>query len=137
MKKRCFTMIEMVVVVLLIALLAAIATPMYFGYLRDARQTAAENQLKLFKQALVDYSVRMGGIPTTEQGLSALIVNPGNAPKWRPFLEGDTIPADPWGNKYVYRTTDGGGFELISFGEDGKSGGEGYAADITVRGTGI
>ena len=62
MKKRNdFTMIEMVVVVLLIALLAAIATPMYFGYLKDARVTAAKSQLDLFQQAITDYSLKMGG----------------------------------------------------------------------------
>ena len=133
MKKRAFTMIEMVVVVLLIALLAAIATPMYFSYLKDARVTAAQAQIRIFEQALLDYSSRMGKLPPEDPGLVLLVTNPGDDKRWRPFLRGGAIPLDPWGNAYIYRLLPDGEFEIISYGEDGKAGGEGYAADISNR----
>ena len=126
-------MIEMVVVVLLIALLAAIATPMYFSYLKDARVTAAKAQIQIFEQALLDYSARMGKLPAEGPGLVLLVTNPGDDKRWRPFLRGGVVPLDPWGNSYIYRVLSDGDFELISYGEDGKPGGEGYAADISNR----
>lgn len=131
--KRHFTMIEMVVVVLLIALLSAIAMPMYFSYLKDARVTAAQTQIEMLEQAILDYSMRMGSIPAQDGGLELLVTNPANDKRWRPFLKGGVVPLDPWGNKYVYQILPDGEFELISYGEDGKVGGEGYAADITNR----
>lgn len=131
--RKDFTMIEMVVVVLLIALLAAIATPMYFSYLKDARVTAAQTQIDLLDQAVMDYSVRMGTIPPPESGLTLLVQNPNNDSRWRPFLRGNTVPKDPWGNDYVYRVLGNGDFEILSYGEDGREGGDGYAADLSNK----
>ena len=132
--KREFTMIEMVVVVLFIAMLAAIATPMYFSYLKDAKVTMAKNQIRLFSQAVLDYQMRIGKLPSEEYGLSALVANPDNNPRWRPFLNSDSVPLDPWGNEYVYKLTGDGGYEILCYGEDGKAGGEGDAADISSLG---
>ncbi len=132
--KRHFTMIEMVVVVLLIALLAAVATPMYFSYLKDARVTAAQTQIELLSQAVMDYSIRMGSIPPQDPGLVLLVSNPTDNKRWRPFLKGGVVPPDPWGNAYIYRVLPGGEYEIISYGEDGKPGGEGYAADLSSAG---
>ena len=131
--RKNFTMIEMVVVVLLIALLAAIATPMYFGYLKDARVTAAKSQLDLFQQAITDYSLKMGGIPSQEAGLDVLVKRPADAKGWRPFLKGDSIPLDPWGNPYAYRVIGPHEYEVLSYGEDGKAGGEDYAEDLILH----
>ena len=130
-KTHAFTMIEMVVVVLLIALLAAIATPMYFNYLKDARITTARTQIDLLSQAVLDYSIKMGSVPPQDPGLILLISNPSNDPRWRPFLKGNSIPKDPWGRDYVYRVLDDGNYEILSYGEDGKAGGEGDAADLS------
>ena len=128
-----FTMIEMVIVVLLIALLAAIATPMYFSYLKDARVTAAQAQLEMLDQAVFDYSVKMGSIPPQDPGLILLSTNPNNDKRWRPFLKGKSLPKDPWGNDYIYNVLGDGEYEIISYGEDGKAGGEGYAADLSSK----
>ena len=132
--RKPFTMIEMVVVVLLIALLAAVATPVYFNYLRDARVTAAKTQIELLKQAVLDYSLRMGAVPPQDPGLVALIVNTTDDKRWRPFLSGEEIPPDPWGNAYIYTVHPDGSYEITSYGEDGKQGGEGYAEDLSGRG---
>ena len=102
--KKCFTMIEMIIVVLLIALLAAVATPIYFNYLKDAKITAAGNQIKLFMQAIQDYELRMKKLPTQEQGLEVLVKNIDNQERWRPFINAKSIPLDPWGNAYVYQS---------------------------------
>ena len=131
--RKRFTMIEMVVVVLLIALLAAIATPMYFGYLKDARVTAAKSQLDLFQQAITDYSLKMGSIPSQEAGLDVLVKRPADAKGWRPFLKGDSSPLDPWGKPYIYRVIGSNEYELISYGEDGKAGGEEYDEDLILH----
>lgn len=129
--KKQFTMIEMIIVVLLIALLAAVATPIYFNYLKDAKITAAGNQIKLFKQAILDYELRMKKLPTQEQGLEILIKNIDNQERWRPFLNAKTIPADPWGNPYIYQINSDNSYEIISYGEDGQPGGADDAADIS------
>ena len=129
--KKCFTMIEMIIVVLLIALLAAVATPIYFNYLKDAKITAAGNQIKLFMQAIQDYELRMKKLPTQEQGLEVLVKNIDNQERWRPFINAKSIPLDPWGNAYVYKINPDNTFEITSYGEDGQPGGEGDAADIS------
>jgi len=126
-----FTMLEMIVVVLLIALLGAIATPMYFSYLKDARVDAAKAQIDMLEQAVMDYSIKMGSIPPENPGLILLITNPNNDKRWRPFLKGKTLPKDPWGHEYIYHVLESGEYEITSLGEDGKVGGDGYAADIS------
>ena len=84
-------------------------------------------------QAVMDYSVRMGAIPPQESGLILLITNPNNDARWRPFLKGSSIPKDPWGNDYIYRVLENGDFEILSYGEDGNAGGDGYAADLSNK----
>ena len=121
----------MIIVVLLIALLAAVATPNYFNYLKDAKITAAGNQIKLFMQAIQDYELRMKKLPTQEQGLEVLVKNIDNQERWRPFINAKSIPLDPWGNAYVYKINPDNTFEITSYGEDGQPGGEGDAADIS------
>ncbi len=132
-RKSRFTMVEMIIVVMIIAVLVAVGTPMYLNYLKDARVTAAKRQIALFEQAILDYSMRMGKLPPQDPGLEALIRNPGNDSRWRPFLSGDSVPLDPWSNKYVYRNLGNGEYEILSYGADGVEGGEGDNADITNR----
>ena len=132
--RKNFTMIEMIIVVLLIALLAAVAAPVYFNYLKDAKKTAAVTQIRHFMQALQDYEMRLKKKPTTEQGLEILVRNVDNQEGWRKFLNAKGIPLDPWGNEYVYEFNTGENtYEIISYGEDGKPGGEGDAADISSK----
>ena len=94
------------------------------------QRTAARSQIEAFMTALDIYLVDVGGYPTSEQGLEALRQNPG-APNWNgPYLRKE-IPADPWGNAYVYRAPGrSGGFEIVSYGSDGLEGGSGDAIDV-------
>lgn len=126
------TLIEMLVVVTIIALFAAIVGPRVMGYGDKARVTAAREQIGKFNQALSMYKLDTGTYPTTEEGLAALRLKPGNASQWQgPYLTMD-IPADPWGHPYIYKFPGEHGTEpdIVSFGQDGQPGGEGLAADI-------
>ena len=127
------TLIEMLVVVTIIALFAALVGPSLFRQGDKARVTAARVQIKNFMTALGMYKLETGVFPTTEQGLAALRVAPSGVKQWQgPYLPQD-VPADPWGNPYVYRyPPENGGNEpeIISYGADGQPGGEDIAADI-------
>ncbi len=135
--KRQFTMIEMVVVVVIIASLAAVATPMYFSYVKDSRISAAKLQIDMLKQAVNAYRMSTGKLPPAESGLDILVRNVNNDKSWKgPFIDGTAIPLDPWGNPYVYKVPgENADFEIISYGADGKTGGEGENADLGSTGT--
>ncbi|HOJ34846.1 MAG TPA: type II secretion system major pseudopilin GspG [Candidatus Hydrogenedentes bacterium] len=122
-----FTLIELMVVIVIIGLLAALVVPRYIGAADKAKVTAAKTQINLFKSALTMFKLEMGEYPQTSEGLEALINN-GK----KNFLDQDTIPLDPWGMPYVYVCpgTQGHDFEIISYGSDRAPGGSGYAADI-------
>lgn len=115
------TLIEMLVVVTIIALFAAVVGQKMFANVDKARVTAAQVQISNLVNAAAQYKLENGNFPTTEQGLAAL----------RPFLEKD-IPLDPWKHAYVYRFPGehGDGPDVISYGADGQPGGEGVNADI-------
>jgi general secretion pathway protein G len=127
------TLIEMLVVVTIIALFAALVAPRMLQKSDTARVTAARAQINSFMTALGAYKLDTGVYPTTEQGLQALRDRPQNVNGWQgPYLPQE-IPTDPWGNPYSYRfPPQGGGVEpeIISYGADGQSGGEGIYADI-------
>ncbi|MBA3656114.1 MAG: type II secretion system major pseudopilin GspG [Gemmatimonadaceae bacterium] len=132
-----FTLIEMVVVLAVIALLAALVGPQIVGRVSEARGTSAKAQIELFSTALENYRLDNGGYPTTSQGLAALRTKPASAPipfNWRgPYLR-KAVPADPWGKPYQYRSSvDGAPFEVASYGRDGRPGGVGEDADINSR----
>lgn len=125
------TLIEMLVVVTIIALFAALVAPRMLRKTDVARSTAARAQINSFMTAIGTYKLDTGIFPTTEQGLQALRVNPGN-PQWQgPYLPQD-IPVDPWGRPYVYRYPGEHGDEpdVISYGADGQPGGDGVNSDI-------
>ncbi len=127
------TLIEMLVVVTIIALFAALVAPRMLQKSDTARITAARAQINSFMTALGAYKLDTGVYPTTEQGLQALRTPPQGVNNWQgPYLPQD-IPDDPWGNPYVYRyPPENGGLEpeIISYGADGQPGGEGIFADI-------
>jgi general secretion pathway protein G len=132
-----FTLIEILVVITLIGLLAALVGPRILGRVSEAKSATAKAQLELLSVALDNYRLDNGSYPTTEQGLAALQEKPTRDPaplNWRgPYLK-RTIPADPWGRPYIYRSPgehDPGGNDLSSLGKDGQPGGEGEDADIT------
>ncbi|MGQ0643101.1 MAG: type II secretion system major pseudopilin GspG [Gemmatimonadaceae bacterium] len=133
-----FTLLELVVVIIVLGLLAAIVAPQILGRVSDARTTAAQTQVELFGTALDNYRLDNGAYPTTDQGLAALRERPTRAPappNWRgPYLRKD-VPLDPWGKPYIYRSPGGGqrnaiGYDLMSLGRDGKAGGEGEDKDV-------
>lgn len=133
-----FTLIEVLVVIVVIALLASLVAPNVFRHLGTAKDATARSQIQMLGAALDAYRLDNGRYPTTEQGLEALSHAPGtdpHPPNWRgPYLRG-AIPADPWGNAYVYRTPSSAteyGFDLLSLGADGQEGGDGDAADIRL-----
>lgn len=132
-----FTLIEVMVVVVILGILAAIIAPRLIGRTDDAKVAQAKIQIKNFETALKLYKMDNGSYPSTEQGLEALIKEPeiGEIPKhYRKggYIEKKSLPLDPWDNAYVYISpgTDND-YEIISYGADRQPGGEGYNADIT------
>ena len=134
--KKGFTLLEVIVVVFILSLLAAIVAPRIIGRTDDARIAEAKIQIKNLETALKLFKLDNGFFPGTEQGLAALVEKPtlGQIPsKYREggYLEQKKVPADPWGNPYIYISPGlNGDFDLISYGADGKEGGEGKNADI-------
>jgi general secretion pathway protein G len=127
-----FTLLELLVVMVIIGLLAGYVGPKYFSQVGKSEIKTAKAQMNAFEKALDQYRLDTGHYPTTEQGLNALMANPGGEAKWQgPYLA-KALPADPWGSPYQYRKPgEHGEFDLFSFGKDGQPGGTGEAADIT------
>ena len=119
--RRGITLIEMLVVITIIALFSAVAYQRLSPALDKGRVTAARTQIEAFAGALQTFHIERGRFPTNEEGLAAI----------RPYLAKD-IPNDPWGNPYVYKYPGEHGPEpeLVSYGADGKAGGEGVSADV-------
>jgi general secretion pathway protein G len=137
MRRRApgYTLLEIMVVVFILGLLATIVAPRILGRTDDARRTKALADMKGVEQALNLYRLDSGTYPTTAQGLEALVRRPDRPPvprAWSPSGYLERVPADPWGNPYVY-VSDGSRFTLRSFGADGAEGGEGKFADIESR----
>lgn len=119
------TLIEIMIVIAILGLLAGIIGVGVMRSLEDARAQTALTQIKAFESALQLYNRDCGKYPGTQVGLTALIQNPGNCPRWKPgYLGGNTIPPDPWGNSYEYFSpgTHGNEVEIISKGKDGELG---------------
>lgn len=128
--KKGFTLVELLVVMVIIGLLAALVGPRLFPKLGKGKQAAAKAQIELLGQALDQYRLDVGTYPTTEQGLNALITNPG-VDKWDGSYLKKGLPVDPWGKPYVYQQPGSHGeYDLLSYGRDGKPGGEGEDKDV-------
>jgi general secretion pathway protein G len=132
-KKRAgVTLIEMLVVVVIIAVFAAVVGPRLLNQGDKARVVAARQQIENFQLALGQYHLDTGAYPTTDQGLQALRVQPSGVEQWHgPYLQKD-VAQDPWGHAYVYKYPGEHGDEpdIVSLGADGQPGGDGLNADI-------
>ncbi len=132
---RCsagFTLLELLVVMVIIGLLAGFVAPRYFAQVGKSQVKAARAQIDALDKALEQYRIDVGHLPTTEQGLAALNVNPPGEQNWTgPYLKKE-VPLDPWGNAYNYAApgTHNNDFDLSSFGKDGRPGGTGENADL-------
>ncbi len=127
-----FTLVELLVVLAIIGLIAAIATPQVLRYLGSARVDTTKAQIKNFQSALELYYIDTGHYPTSEQGLAALQIGPATETKWNgPYLKQNGAFKDSWGTAYQYKSpAETKPFQIISLGRDGKPGGEGQDADI-------
>ena len=131
-RQRGFTLIELMVVMAIIGVLAALIVPNVLGRADDARITAARTDVGNLMQALKLYKLDNQRFPSTEQGLNALVLKPTTEPvpgNWKPYL--DKLPSDPWGRPYQYLNPGiKGEVDVLSFGADGQAGGEGNNADL-------
>lgn len=128
---RGFTLIEVMVVVVILAILATIIVPKIVDRPDDARIAKAKQDIRAIDSALQLYKLDNLTYPTTDQGLEALVKPPANAKNWRPGGYLDRLPIDPWGHPYLYLSPgQHGAFDVYSLGADGQPGGTGANADI-------
>jgi len=135
--RRCqqqgFTLIEIMVVVIIIGILAAIVAPNVIGRVDDAQITKAKAEINNIESALKFYRLDNFAYPTTEQGLQALVSKPSdpNVRNWKTGGYLDRLPTDPWGNEYLYLNPGNNGeIDIYTLGRDGRPGGEGTDGDI-------
>lgn len=134
-QRRGFTLIEVMVVIVILGVLAAMIVPRVMGRPDEARVVAARQDIATLMQALKLYKLDNRSYPSTEQGLNALIQRPALPPlpgNWKSGGYLEKLPLDPWGKPYLYLNPGihGGDIEVMSYGADGVSGGEGTDADI-------
>ena len=129
-----FTLLELLVVLLILGLLAALVGPRMLGNVGKSEVKVARAQIVALETALENYRLDMGRYPTKEEGLQALEKAPSGESRWSgPYLR-KAVPSDPWGNAYQYRFPgEKGDFDLLSLGRDGRAGGSGEDADLSNR----
>jgi general secretion pathway protein G len=123
----------MLVVLTIIALVLGLVGPRVLNYLGESRTKTAKLQIESFGSALDLFFLDAGRYPTTSEGLAALVQRPTGIEIWNgPYVKGNKVPPDPWGNPYQYRSpVDRAPYEIVSYGSDGREGGNGSAADIS------
>jgi general secretion pathway protein G len=128
---RGFSLIEIMVVMVIIGLLASLVGPKLFGQLGKAKHNAAKAQVEMLSASLDAYRLDIGDYPSQQEGLEALISDPGDEDWTGPYLAKSKIPVDPWKHPYLYSNPgQNGGVDVFSLGKDNKEGGEGEDADV-------
>ena len=131
-RQKGFTLIELMVVVVILAVLAGLVVPNLMDRPDEARMVKAKQDISAITSALKLYKLDNFRYPTTDQGLEALVNKPTDDPEpknWKKLL--DSVPIDPWGNQYLYMSPgEHGEFDLFTYGADGVEGGEGIDATI-------
>jgi general secretion pathway protein G len=127
-----FTLVEMLVVLVIIGLIMGLVGPRVLSYLSDSRVKATRLQIESFSNSLDLFYVDTGRYPTTQEGLGALLERPTEADRWSgPYLRSNSVPIDPWGHPYVYRSPGShGAYDLMSYGPKGQEGGESSESEI-------
>jgi len=123
---NAFTLIELLLVMVILVVLAAVVVPKFTGRSEQARLTAAKTDISAIDGSLDAFEVDNGRYPSSEEGLGALITAPNGLAQWKgPYLKRNNVPVDPWGNAYVYKFPgqhNASGFDLYSMGPDGREG---------------
>ena len=126
-----FTLVELLVVLAILGMSAALVGPQVLNQLGGAKSKSAAIQIRDFEQALELYKLDVGRFPGSNEGLNALVRQPSSAKGWNgPYLKKDDVPMDPWGNPYQYRVS-GSTIDISSYGADGRQGGSGEDADVS------
>jgi general secretion pathway protein G len=127
-----FTLIELLVVLVILGLLAGLVGPQIMGHLGASKTKTARLQIADLGAALDMYRLDVGRYPNNNEGLEALVSQPGDAPNWNgPYLQKRKLPKDPWGYDYEYKFPgENGPYDLYSLGSDNAQGGEGEAGDV-------
>jgi general secretion pathway protein G len=132
-RSRGMTLIEILVVLVLIGIVMGIVGKNVLGRGEDAKRRAAKIEIAQISQTLDLFKLEVGRYPNSSEGLQALIVAPAGVSNWNgPYWKEKAVPKDPWGNEYKYVFPgQHGAYDIISYGADGKEGGEGADKDIT------
>jgi len=134
-RERGFTLIEIMVVVVILGILAALVAPNVMRRIDDAQIAKVNQDLQSFETALNLFKMDNFKYPSTDQGLKALVTQPNDPTirNWKPggYLNGNQVRKDPWNNDYIYVNpgTHGNEYDLFTLGADGQEGGEGVNAD--------
>lgn len=131
-KTRGFTLLELMVVLLILALIASIAAPQVTKHLRKAKVETAKIQIEALGAAVDSFNIDNGRYPTTEESLKALVERPADLKTWDgPYIKKKESLLDPWGEPYLYKHPGTGReYDIYTLGSDKKEGGEGEAADV-------
>ena len=132
LKRRGFTLLELLVVMVIIGLLAGLVGPRYFAQVGKSQTKAARAQIEALEQALEQYRIDVGHFPNSSDGLAALTAAPAGELAWAgPYLK-KAVPKDPWGHPFLYQEPGSHAeVDLVSYGKDGRAGGTGDNVDIT------
>jgi general secretion pathway protein G len=128
------TLIEILVVLVLLGIIMSVIAGNYIGQGEKAKANAAKLEISQISNTLDLFKLEVGRYPTTQEGLQALITAPAGVNNWNgPYWKKPTLPKDPWGNEYKYTSpgTSGQAYDIVSYGADGKEGGEGVNKDLT------